>query len=178
VPFLPLDPILAVGGTLADSGKLVLRPRILRPSGLAKDRVSAALIVAVYQRRDLADLVGAEDLYAMLAKQGGRHAFACVASSGETAVIDEAAAAGRATVGQQGKTATLPHRQFERCAGAGDVGGGDVFAARLDDGSRSAQDRRSAFFAGDLCGRAGCWKTGQQLRADGDNATFLHPTIE
>jgi len=74
-----------------------------------------------------------KNLDPVLPQKRGRHACTGMLPAGERAVVDEAAAAGRATVDQKGKPATVLARQVQGRVRTGDVKVGYVRAGRLDD---------------------------------------------
>jgi len=93
----------------------------------------------------------------------------------KAAVMDEAAAARRAALREQGKPAAILNGEGERGLRSLEKERGDVGAAALDDLGRSAQNRFAISARGDLGRRARNAEAGRHLRADRDKTTLRLP---
>jgi len=98
--------------------------------------------------------------------------------AGEAAVVDEAASARRAAVGQQCETAAAGHGQFERRDRAGNVAGRQVVAIRGDDPRRAGEHVGPGSARNDLGGWARRRHSPGDFGADRHQPPLPSPRVE
>jgi hypothetical protein len=118
----------------------------------------------LHVRGGLVQLVLVEDADAVAGEQGGGDPLAGDAAAAEGAVVDLAAAAGRASLLEHRHPQPFGAGDLQRAAGAAEESLGDVIAGLGDHGG-GALEHGGATRAADLCGRPRYRQTAGHLRA-------------